>query len=475
MGLKKIGQILLLLGALILHKRVEAINFPAALDDNTTLTLVQNGQVYVASLHNNLKDAIIAAQTKIGVDGSAVPTTLDYLVKNSASVDPGHSHTSSSFAVADGSAASPGLRFGNPVTDTNTGLFHPGVGVIAISSAGTEVVRVNGTGLSILDAGGADFPLDVAGTVRIQGSNSLCFGGTGAGDNDTCVARSAAHVATLTGSLVNTDVAVGDHTLTLNGIAAKTGTFLRARFLPADANPFFDITAAGVVEFGAGGASAVDVNLYRSASDVLKTDDSLTVDGTSLTLNNDSGGVRQIVVGTANGLKIGTATTQKLGFFNATPVVQPLATAGLLTSLQNLGLIASGTFSGDITTTGTVNTGGLIGAVQTVTMANGANSNFSINAGTTTVRITGPTGAFSISGFASVGGNVDGRIIHVISTVSQTLTITNDATSTAANRLLTGTLADIGCTATEPAAFTAVYDGTTTRWRVVSTSNCVNP
>jgi hypothetical protein len=174
-------------------------------------------------------------------------------------------------------------------------------------------------------------------------------------------------------------------------------------------------------------------------------------------------------------LKIGTATTQKLGFFNATPVVQPLATAGLLTSLQNLGLIASGTFSGDITTTGTVNTGGLIGAVQTVTMANGANSNFSINAGTTTVRITGPTGAFSISGFASVGGNVDGRIIHVISTVSQTLTITNDATSTAANRLLTGTLADIGCTATEPAAFTAVYDGTTTRWRVVSTSNCVNP
>ena len=29
-----------------------------------------------------------------------------------------------------------------------------------------------------------------------------------------------------------------------------------------------------------------------------------------------------IVVNTANGTKIGTATTQKLGFFNATPVVQ---------------------------------------------------------------------------------------------------------------------------------------------------------
>lgn len=468
----KFLQVLFLLGALLLHKRVDAINFPAALDDNTTLTLVANGDVYIASMHNNLKDAIIAAQTKIGADGSAITTTLDYLVKNSASVNPGHSHTSSSFSVADGSAASPGLRFGNPVTDTNTGLFHPGVGVIAVSSAGSEVIRVNGTGLSILDAGGADFPLDVAGTIRVQGSNSFCFGGTGAGDNDTCLARSAAHVVSLTGNLVATDVAVGDNTLTLNGIAAKTGKFLRVKLLAADTEPAFAVSAAGVIEFGAGGATVFDTNLYRSGVGVLKTDDSLTIDGTNLTFTADSGGAQSIVVGTTNGLKIGTATTQKLGFFNATPVVQPLASAGLLTSLQALGLIATGTFSGDITTTGTVNTGGFVGTVQAMVLVNGANNNFALNAGTKTLRITGPSAAFSLSG---ITGGTDGRELNIVSTVSQTFTVTNDATSTAANRILTQTLADVVCNATEPASVTLVYDGTTSRWRATGYVNCTNP
>lgn len=78
-------------------------------------------------------------------------------------------------------------------------------------------------------------------------------------------------------------------------------------------------TAAGGITFG------TDTTLYRSTNDVLKTDDALVVDGASITLSNDASSARSIVVGTTNGLKIGTATTQKLGFFNATPVVRPSA------------------------------------------------------------------------------------------------------------------------------------------------------
>jgi len=61
-----------------------------------------------------------------------------------------------------------------------------------------------------------------------------------------------------------------------------------------------------------------------------------------------------IAVGTTTGTKIGTATTQKLGFFNSAPVVQPTAVAdatdaasvitqlnALLTRMRNLGLIAT--------------------------------------------------------------------------------------------------------------------------------------
>jgi hypothetical protein len=38
-----------------------------------------------------------------------------------------------------------------------------------------------------------------------------------------------------------------------------------------------------------------------------------------------------IETGTSTGTKIGTATTQKIGFWNATPVVQPTALANLTT------------------------------------------------------------------------------------------------------------------------------------------------
>jgi hypothetical protein len=49
-----------------------------------------------------------------------------------------------------------------------------------------------------------------------------------------------------------------------------------------------------------------------------------------------------IQVGTTTGTKLGTATTQKLGFFNATPVVQPGNTTDLRQALIDLGLYAGG-------------------------------------------------------------------------------------------------------------------------------------
>lgn len=467
---KLIAAILLVLASFLPAQA--AVNFPSTLDDNTTLFNVTNGQVYIAQMHNNPKDAILALETKVGVDGSSVVTSLDWLLKNPASVDPGHTHSGTSISFADGTAGSPGLRFGNPITDTTTGLFHPGTGIIAFSASGAEIWRSSATGFGIFTT--PFFPLDVAGVVRIQGSNALCFGGSSGADNDTCIARSAAHVASVTGSVIVTDVATTDNTLVLKGIAAKTGKFLQAFFLPSDVNPFLQVSQTGVVEFGAGGASAVDTNLYRSAADTLKTDDSfvvqanLSVNGTTVTLADAA----NIVVNTATGTKIGTATTQKLGFFNATPVVQQTAATALITSLQNLGFIAAGTFSGDITTTGTVTTGGLVGGLQSTALVNGANSNIALNAGTTTLRITGPTSAFNITGFT---GGTDGRILNVVSTVSQTLTWTNDATSTAQNRLLTQTLADVPCQATEPASAQFVYDNASQRWRALSYANCTNP
>lgn len=49
-----------------------------------------------------------------------------------------------------------------------------------------------------------------------------------------------------------------------------------------------------------------------------------------------------LISDTTTGVKIGTATSQKLGFFNATPVVQQ--TGNAVTALSNLGLVTSATF-----------------------------------------------------------------------------------------------------------------------------------
>lgn len=82
---------------------------------------------------------------------------------------------------------------------------------------------------------------------------------------------------------------------------------------------------------------------------------SLTNNGT-LTMNNDASLAQSITAGTVNGLKIGTGSTQKLGFFNTTPVAQQAAnpdTSGailadletevnqLKAALRSLGLIAT--------------------------------------------------------------------------------------------------------------------------------------
>ena len=52
---------------------------------------------------------------------------------------------------------------------------------------------------------------------------------------------------------------------------------------------------------------------------------------------------QNIAVGTTTGTEIGTSASQKLGFFGATPVVQPVTTTDIKTALVNLGLLASGT------------------------------------------------------------------------------------------------------------------------------------
>lgn len=102
-----------------------------------------------------------------------------------------------------------------------------------------------------------------------------------------------------------------------------------------------------------------------------------------------------------------------------------------------------------------------------VTLANGDNHDVAIgNAGR--VRVTGPSAAYAVTGFA---GGVDGRKLSLLNNVAQTLTIKNeDAGSTAANRILTLTGADVALRTDAKSAVSFEYDGSLSRW-VLTSSN----
>jgi hypothetical protein len=108
------------------------------------------------------------------------------------------------------------------------------------------------------------------------------------------------------------------------------------------------------------GGSAYGISLRPDAT--LQSRGEGTSTGITLLLEDSTGANTfefldngNLSIPSTNGAKIGTSTTQKIGFFNATPISQP--SGDILIALQNLGLINSPTISvsGGTGGTGTTN------------------------------------------------------------------------------------------------------------------------
>ena len=155
-----------------------------------------------------------------------------------------------------------------------------------------------------------------------------------------------------------------DDTDFLFGASATTKLQFRdtGLFINSSVDGQLDISADTLINLGVAG----DTELGDGTLRVLKPQTTLKIDlGTSSLryndfyigndINIDSGG--NIIASTTTGTKIGTATTQLLGFYNATPVDQPAtisdpagggtvdaeartAIDALIDRLQELGLIA---------------------------------------------------------------------------------------------------------------------------------------
>ena len=97
-------------------------------------------------------------------------------------------------------------------------------------------------------------------------------------------------------------------------------------------------------------------------------------------------------------------------------------------------------------------------------LVNGVNSDVALTA-YSFFRITGPTAAFSITGFA---GGADGRMLTLINASGQTLTLTHQATSTSANQINTG---GSDMTITSGGIATLFYNSSLSKWVVTSATN----
>jgi hypothetical protein len=98
-------------------------------------------------------------------------------------------------------------------------------------------------------------------------------------------------------------------------------------------------------------------------------------------------------------------------------------------------------------------------------LGNGLNNNIPVTL-FSFYRITGPTAAFSLTGFAA---GQDGKILIVYNTTAFPMTISNEnISSTANNRIRTLTGADVVTPATNGATVSLIYNSTTQRWLILT-------
>ena len=100
-----------------------------------------------------------------------------------------------------------------------------------------------------------------------------------------------------------------------------------------------------------------------------------------------------------------------------------------------------------------------------ITLVNGTNSDIPIGY-TTYVRVSGPSANFTVTGFT---GGAKSRLLVLRNTTAQQMTITNEATSTATNRITTQTGADVVLVGAGGNSATLLYDATSLRWVLIGT------
>jgi hypothetical protein len=158
---------------------------------------------------------------------------------------------------------------------------------LTINAKGSGTVTINGTATGAISLGAAT---GIAGatTITSTSASALTVGRQGATSPVLKVDANTASVAT---------------GISITGAAATGGVAVAAISSGTDESLKVDAKGSGTVTINGTGTGNVIV-------------------GTALAFGSDAAAAKSIVIGTTNGLKIGTGATQKIGFFGTTPAVQ---------------------------------------------------------------------------------------------------------------------------------------------------------
>lgn len=117
--------------------------FPSALDTHATRS---TGQTIEAAHVNDLQDQVRALEAKLGVDSTVVTTSIDYKLKATASVDPGHKHSDTSLnSLAHTKLAYTGLTSGHALVASGATAASFRALVETDIANGSLLARVNDT------------------------------------------------------------------------------------------------------------------------------------------------------------------------------------------------------------------------------------------------------------------------------------------------------------------------------------------
>lgn len=198
------------------------------------------------------------------------------------------------------------------------------------------LVQSAGTGLSVNITAGVAF---IGGRLTVSGGFTIS-GLTDATLNYLYLLQNGTGTSNTTGTAPANSVRLGTATTAAGVVSAVN--LLRSSGRQTRVRPENQVAGAvgsmGSIDLASWNATAGDgFQVFgtlpagaQPANVFLKDSDQTLSDGTD------------IAVGTTNGTKLGTATTQKLSLWNATPIVQPANTVELVTLLTNVGLRASG-------------------------------------------------------------------------------------------------------------------------------------